>query len=294
MKKIKVTIIIPCYNSEKTIDKCLNSILKDKLSEKEIIIINDGSNDNTSKKLENYKEKSKNIKIINQENKGQALARNEGIKLAKGKYIMFIDSDDYIEKNYIYKMYTAAEKNNSDYVFCDYYLESNNKKTYVRNEFNDDIPKIKLIVNFSPWAKLISTKLIKKIDFKFPELRMYEDIAVIPILAVNSKNAYYLKEALYTYNTDNNSIMRKKEYDDSLLDIIKASDILYGYFKKNNLLEKYNEELKYIYSFNILKCGALELAKYKEGKKYIKELQKNVKVKFSKLLLSKYTKYEIS
>ena len=119
--KYKVSIIIPCYNSKKYIERCLNSILKDKLKEKEIILINDGSTDNTLEIIEEYSKKNKDIKIINQKNKGQSISRNNGLKEAKGKYIAFVDSDDWVEKDYFYKLYNFAEKNNSDYIYCDYY-----------------------------------------------------------------------------------------------------------------------------------------------------------------------------
>ncbi len=290
--KNKVSIIIPCYNQEERIKRCIDSILNDKLKEKEIIIINDGSTDKTLDILKTYENKYKNIKIINQKNKGQALARNIGLKESTGEYISFIDSDDFVEKNYIYNLYKSAIDNNSDYVYCDYYEYSNNKNKYISSTYTDNPKKVKIIENFAPWGKLISHELINNIDFKFPDLKMCEDIAVIPILAVNSKNAYHIKEGLYYYNLDSNSLTRIKEYDDKLLEIMKIPDILYNYFKDNNLLEEYRDELKYTFVQNILKYGVLNLAKHKESLKYIKELRKNIKSKFSNLLSCKYYKYD--
>ena len=290
--KNKVSLIITSYNQEEKIKRCIDSILNDKLKEKEIIIINDGSTDKTLDILKTYENKYKNIKIINQKNKGQALARNIGLKESTGEYISFIDSDDFVEKNYIYNLYKSAIDNNSDYVYCDYYEYSNNKNKYISSTYTDNPKKVKIIENFAPWGKLISHELINNIDFKFPDLKMCEDIAVIPILAVNSKNAYHIKEGLYYYNLDSNSLTRIKEYDDKLLEIMKIPDILYNYFKDNNLLEEYRDELKYTFVQNILKYGVLNLAKHKESLKYIKELRKCIKSKFSNLLSCKYYKYD--
>ena len=282
--KYKVSIIIPCYNSKKYIERCLNSILKDKLKEKEIILINDGSTDNTLEIIEEYSKKNKDIKIINQKNKGQSISRNNGLKEAKGKYIAFVDSDDWVEEDYFYKLYNCAEKNKSDYIYCDYYED---KQVYKSNKYNNDIEKVKIIENTAPWAKLILKELIDKTKFKFPNIRMYEDTSSIPILALNSKNAYYLEEGLYHYNKE-----RKKEYNEKVLDVLEAENILYEYFKNNNLINEYYEELKYIFVVALLKHSVLELAKYKEGLKYINQVRKSIKPKFKKLLFSKYYKYD--
>ncbi len=288
--KNKVSIIIPCYNQEEKIGRCLDSVLNDKLKEKEIIIVNDGSTDKTLEILKKYE--NKNIIIINQKNKGQAVARNTGLKQSTGEYISFIDSDDFVEKNYTYKLYKKAIDNNSDYVYCDYYEYSNNKNKYISSTYNDDTDKVKIIENFAPWGKLISHELINKIDFKFPNLKMCEDIAVIPMLAVNSVKACHMKEGLYYYNLDSSSLTRIKVYDDKLLEIMKIPDILYNYFKDNNLLEEYKDELKYTFVQNILKYGVLNLAKHKESLKYIKILRKSIKNKFNNLLSCKYYKYD--
>ena len=113
---------------------------------------------------------------------------------------------------------------------------------YKSNKYNNDIEKVKIIENTAPWAKLILKELIDNTKFKFPNIRMYEDTATIPILALNSNNAYYLEEGLYHYNRE-----QKKEYNKKILDVLEAENILYEYFKNNNLINEYYEELKYIF-----------------------------------------------
>ena len=112
-KEIKVSVIIPVYNVEKYIERCLESIVNQTLKEIEIIIINDGSNDETSKKLEKFLGDVRVI-YIKTENRGQSAARNKGLKIAKGEYIGFVDSDDYIDLDFYEKLYKRIKETNSD------------------------------------------------------------------------------------------------------------------------------------------------------------------------------------
>src|SRR5690625_3677419 len=116
MKKPLVTIIIPVYNVEKYIAECLNSVIRQTYSNIEVIIINDGSNDNSYEIIESYSKKYNNLKIIDQENKGQSVARNVGLTKAKGKYIYFLDSDDYIKDITIENLVSKMEENNLDLI----------------------------------------------------------------------------------------------------------------------------------------------------------------------------------
>lgn len=129
---IKISVIVCVYNCEKYIDQCLNSIIKQTLKKIEIIVINDGSKDNTKNILEKYN-LIENIKIINKENEGLTKSRNLGLDISKGKYIYFIDADDYIEKDTLERLYIKAEKENLDIVVFDYYNESLNEKKYIKN-----------------------------------------------------------------------------------------------------------------------------------------------------------------
>ena len=120
MKK-DISIIVPIYNSEKYLKKCIDSIINQTKKELEIILINDGSTDNSEKIIKEYKDKR--IKYIKNTNQGIGTTRNQGIKEATGKYLMFIDSDDYIENNACELLYNKAEKDNLDMVVCDFYRE---------------------------------------------------------------------------------------------------------------------------------------------------------------------------
>lgn len=118
---IKVSVIVPVYNGESYIKACIDSILNQTLKEIEIIVINDGSIDNTNKVLENYRKEYPNqIKVIEKENEGQGKARNVGINLAKGEFLTFVDSDDTIEPNMLKKMYDTIKKQHTDIAISDY------------------------------------------------------------------------------------------------------------------------------------------------------------------------------
>ena len=108
MNNIKISVVIPVYNTEKYLKKCIESIVNQSLKEIEIIIVNDGSPDNSYQIIEEYKEKDRRIIAVNQENGGISSARNKGIELAKGEYIIHIDSDDWIEQDYFSDMYKKA------------------------------------------------------------------------------------------------------------------------------------------------------------------------------------------
>ena len=114
MSDIKVSVIVPVYNVEKYLRQCLDSIINQTLKEIEILCINDGSTDSSPEILKEYEEKDSRIKIINKKNAGLSAARNQGLELAKGEYVSFIDSDDWINETFCEALYTAAKKYDSD------------------------------------------------------------------------------------------------------------------------------------------------------------------------------------
>ena len=114
----KVSVIVPVYNVEKYLSRCLESLINQSLKDIEIICINDGSTDNSLQILKQFAYKDNRIKIINQTNSGQSVARNKGLAIASGKYIGFVDSDDWIDNDYYEKMFETIERTNSDFACC--------------------------------------------------------------------------------------------------------------------------------------------------------------------------------
>ncbi|MGL6168239.1 MAG: glycosyltransferase family 2 protein, partial [Fusobacteriaceae bacterium] len=128
MKVKKISVIIPVYNTEKYLRRCLESIINQSLKEIEIIIVNDGSPDGSSKIIDEFSQKDKRIKVINKKNGGISSARNVGLKKSLGEYVIHIDSDDWIEHNYFFEMYSKAKKDNLDIVISDIYWDWDNGK----------------------------------------------------------------------------------------------------------------------------------------------------------------------
>lgn len=237
---IKISIVVPVYNTEKYLKRCLESISKQSLKEIEIIIVNDGSPDNSHSIIKEYEEKDSRIKVINKKNGGISSARNEGIKLASGKYIIHIDSDDFIEQNYFKDMYEKAEKDNLDIVVSDIYwdYENGNIKYQKDLDINENIISGEEYVNMffkekiSPvvWNKMYRLNLYKDNNIKYPEnVSLGEDLATTPLLAKNAKRIGKINKAYLHYVQNINSIT-KSNPTKKIYELIEALNILEKYF----------------------------------------------------------------
>ena len=169
---MKVSIIIPLYNAESTIEKCINSILKQSYKDIEIIIINDGSSDKSLDVVKKISKKDKRLVVIDKENEGVAKTRNLGIKKATGNYIMFVDNDDYIEKNYIEQFINSVEDN--DIVIGGYKRIDENGKELLRFELKNTVWSKYMII--TPWSKLYKKEFIIKNKIEFLDYKIGEDV----------------------------------------------------------------------------------------------------------------------
>lgn len=217
-ENIKVSVVIPVYNVEKYIRQCLDSVINQTLKDIEIICINDGSKDNTLKILEEYSQKDSRIVLIDKENEGLSAARNQGTELARGEYISYIDSDDWVDTHYLEALYNAAKKYNSD-VACSSIIRvtggrRRNKLIYKKEEFTRDIDKKNELTNVPiysyVWNKIYKRDKLIQSGVKFPIGRVYEDI-IWSIQAI-----YYLDgvvtvpSAIYYYRKNPTSVMSSK------------------------------------------------------------------------------------
>ena len=137
--KLKVSVIVPVYNAEKYLNRCIDSLTNQTLEDIEMIFVNDGSTDNSINILKSYKEQDKRIVIIDKANEGVSEARNQGISKAKGDYIFFVDSDDWIDLNTLENMYETAIKDDIDIVMCSYVREFKNHSKEKFIDLNDKI-----------------------------------------------------------------------------------------------------------------------------------------------------------
>ncbi len=209
MKKVSneplISVIIPVYKVEEYLNKCVDSVINQTYKNLEIILVDDGSPDNCPKICDDYAKQDKRIKVIHKKNGGLSDARNAGIDMANGEYLSFIDSDDYVEKNYISFLYNLAKKYNSDLTMGKQYVRYSNKtintgsgSLYELNSY-DALDKILYgeDLDVSAWAKLYKKELFKKV--KFPVGRLFEDAATIYKLIDLSKKVVLKSEPIYNY-----------------------------------------------------------------------------------------------
>ena len=239
---IKVSIIVPVYNVEKFLSKCLDSLINQTLKEIEIICINDGSKDNSPKILTTYGQKDNRIKIINQKNQGLSATRNNGIRIAAGEYIGFVDSDDWVDLNYFEKLYNAAKKYDSDIAAGDFYrqgkiLKSKKLKLLKEEFFTNTTIKAKQVLvpkyNYV-WNKLYRTTFLLQNNFFFPEGKLYEDMYWTIRIINNSNGLVTVPNTFYHYRKVPGSIVTQKSINYQI-DRFKAEKDMLNYMKENNI-----------------------------------------------------------
>ena len=266
----KVSIIVPVYNVEKYISKCLDTLVNQTLDDIEIIIVNDGSKDKSKEIIKKYEIKnSQKIKYYEKENGGLSDARNYGMKYANGEYIAFLDSDDYVELDMYEKMYEIAKKENSDMVECNFIWEYPNKTREdigeIYNNKKEMIEKIRVVA----WNKLIKKEIIEKSKVSFPVGFRYEDVEFTYKLIPYLNKVSFIKNPLVHYIQRENSISNMQ--NEKTKEIFEVLDNVLRFYKENNFYEEYKNEIEYIYTRFLLCSSFLRMVKI-ENKKTRKEL----------------------
>lgn len=247
---IKVSVIVPVYNTEKYLGICLSSLVHQTFKDFEIIVINDGSTDNSQRIIDDYKkEYPKLIKSFSFPNQGISKSRNIGITKAKGKYITFIDSDDYVDITFLEEMYNKITFEKADLCVCDYYTvnEEEEIKKFKIDDFPNsslkDNPELLLKVNPSPWNKLFKKELFK--NLKFENIK-YEDLLLVTKILLEAKKIVKLNKYLNFYRIRENS--QTTIMDTRVFDILKILEELNAYFKDKKVFTDLYCEIEY---FNI-------------------------------------------
>ena len=218
----KISVIIPVYNTEKYLSRCLDSVVNQTFKDLEIICVNDGSTDNSNEILDRYASKDNRITVINQKNGGLSAARNTGLRHASGQYIGFVDSDDWIDIDYYECLIGLAEKNNADIVMAGMRvvdqdnISDNTTPNMVTNNF---VRKIKNLPNGGINDKLLKSELFQGLEF--PVGRYYEDNVVLLkvmyyskiVVFTNSVSYYYFMNQSGICRTTNNDIVKHKVQD---------------------------------------------------------------------------------
>ena len=264
----KVSVIVPVYNVEDYLKKCLDSLISQTFSDFEVIIVNDGSPDNSQKIIDKYTKKYVNFKGFIKENGGLSDARNYGIKKAKGDFVALVDSDDYVANDFLEKMYNKAIKDNLDIVVCDTVnVYEDGRKQLIKSDLHYSNSNIKNYLLAPPTGciRLYKRNLLLKEEFKKGIL--YEDLELVPGLVLQTKKVGFLEEGLYYYLQRSGSIMKQVKFNEKILDIFKVLDVNY-----QKLTKKYSLEVEYLYITNLLRTTTLRFLEYKNTKKYLKQI----------------------
>ena len=252
----KVSVIVPIYNVEKYLEKCINSLLSQTLEDIQIILVNDGSKDNSGNIAKEYEQNNKDRVIyVEKENGGLSDARNYGLKYATGDFIAFLDSDDYIEKNAYEEMYNKAIEDNGDYVECDFIWEFPNKirvdKQYPYKNKKEMLSFVRVVA----WNKLIKRQLITDNNLEFPKGLRYEDVEFTYKLIPFINKFTYVDKPFIHYVQREGSIANVQ--NERTAEIFTVLDNVIEFYKKNNIYEKYRDELEYNYARYLL-CSSLK------------------------------------
>ena len=266
-----VSVIVPVYNVEKYLAQCLDSLVTQTLKSIEIIVVNDGSPDNAQAIIDEYKNLYPDkIFPYLKPNGGLGDARNFGLSKARGHYIGFIDSDDWVEPSMYEALYQKAIIEKSDLVLCDFeYVWENDqapiKMLGYKPKLNKSMKKAVFLAPLFAWNKLYHRSLFSERNLRFPISLWYEDIPVsLPSFALANKISY-VSETFIHYRQRTSSIMASND-SPKLKDIFTILETVREYFSKNGILEEYHEEIEYIYIEHLLLYGGFRFLRSNQTK----------------------------
>ncbi|MBQ6221481.1 MAG: glycosyltransferase family 2 protein [Solobacterium sp.] len=258
----EVSVVINMYNSEKYLRKCIDSVLAQTFTDFELILVNDGSKDHSLDICKEYAEKDTRIRIVDKENGGLADARNAGLDAAKGRYLEFIDADDWIEPDLLEKCVARLRETDADIVIFDIYqyFVATGKKEVLSHPYDqnqvyslNDHPEMITKMKNAAWNKIYKISLFRENQIRYPWGYNYEDLGTTYRLLARADKIAFVKEPLYDYLQDRpgnlTHLFNMSVY--CVLDMIKLT---IDDYKRLGIYEKYYEELKYLGGINILEC----------------------------------------
>ncbi len=237
----KVSIIVPIYNVEKYLEKCLFTLTNQTLEDIEIVCVNDGSKDNSASILEEFSNKDNRIKVIEQKNAGLSAARNTGLKHAIGDYIGFLDSDDWVDLNYYEALYNAITKNNCDISMATIIRKRENSQKYrvhytkeeIFEELEDKIKSAGIPKCCYVWNKLYKKEFVLNSNFK--EGVLFEDMLWLPEIIKNADRICTVPDCNHYYRVNQNSIVKTLPSIKKQDDLYNSKKYIVQFFNENNL-----------------------------------------------------------
>lgn len=276
-----ITVVVPVYNVEKYVRRCIESIISQTFKDFEIILVDDGSSDSSGKICDEYAKKNIKVNVIHKENGGLSSARNVGIEIflknPDSEWITFIDSDDWIHCKMFEIMYNSVLKNKTDIAVCDYRKTNSFYDDILISNYNESVyDALDFFADNSSAAMVSVCKLYRKnlfSDCRFPEGRLHEDVFTTYKLFAKADKISYINAALYFYYQNDDSIVHSS-YSLRKLDEVEAGEEQVEFFKnsgnRKNLIAAYRR-LMYYYSEHIPKLMQLP-----EGKPYAAKLKRKL------------------
>ena len=240
MSSPKISVIVPVYNVEQYLSRCIDSILAQTFTDFEVLLIDDGSTDNSGKICDEYAERDSRIRVFHKENGGVSSARNLGLDNAQGEWIFYIDSDDYLDISALDCIAPYCLPKDIDLILFDYYIDYKSHKYYTyQTYYVDKIKQINEILNGKVegyvWNKVIRKSLLTKNDIKFPEkINLWEDMAMVIKLFYFASNVKLLKQGLYHYAQNNTSLVHSMT-EQKIQDKINACRYIERFLQENKI-----------------------------------------------------------
>ncbi|MBU0279239.1 MULTISPECIES: glycosyltransferase [unclassified Gemella] len=294
-----LTIAVAVYNGENYLERCLNSISKSIENYKgnkevEVLVINDGSKDNSEVILRNYSNIFKNYVLINKENGGLSSVRNYAVENAKGKFLWMIDVDDEIIEDAVSNV---LDRIDSDINIFNYTQISNKKiqvsldRIILQKDFILSDNKKILLTAPSSWKFIFNTEFIRNTNLKFLDRTLYEDLNISPKLLTEAKSISSFDIDIYKYYINSNSIMTNKDIEKKK-DIFIVMKDLKKYFEEKNILDTYYAELEYLHIHHMLYVSYVSIIQIDKNSKVLKELRDYVNNIYHSWLNNKYLQKE--
>ena len=284
----KVSVIIPVYNVENYLRKCLDSLVNQTLKDIEIIVVNDGTTDNSQEIINEYVKKyPKKVVSIIQENGGQGAARNTGLLHAKGEYIGYVDSDDYVEENMYEELYKKAKEEDSDIVICGNNVVKENYELFSK----EDVDKEFLLGKMAVWNKIYKKNIIVDNKIQFRSKVWYEDLDFTMKVYFSSKKTSYVDKPLYNYLLREGSTMNNNNIKRNL-ELIEAFDSLIDYCKDKKIYNKAKDEIEFLCIYHMYIFATTRVLntnnKYKDKIEIINKFKNYINSNFPNFKQNKY------
>lgn len=285
MENKKISVIVPVYNVEKYLRRCIDSIIGQNYDNMEIILVDDGSTDSSGKICDDYGRSDTRIIVIHKDNGGLSSARNAGIKIATGEYLCFVDSDDYVDKNILQKLISTALKNDADMCLCDFeYVYENadicklikqslgERQAISEKEYWHEFAVSGNPVYIVAWNKLYKRYIFE--DVRYPEGLLHEDEAVIHKIVEKCKKISIISDRLYYYVQRENSITNKN---------IAIENLCYINFVYDRIMY-FKEKEMYVVMGYVCSTGIDQLYKFYSQKNELNKKEKIIIMEYCKKL----------